>query len=185
MTPFGKLLALKIFTLQFLTIAKLQLWSSNGNTAMVGSQHIGETVWKEFSIRKAENHCLRDSEKTDVPKWMRKSLSLYPSIWNHSKRLENSLSVQQSSGGAHSWNLTCYREGKERCYRGYRSPREESIPFYLALQRNQALPAPNTRKKETNKQNKQKMQLLLFKYSKRNHKRKWYWIFLDQDFLIH
>lgn len=49
----------QIFTLQFMTIAKLQWWSSNKIMLCLGVSTPWETVLKGGSLRKAENHSLR------------------------------------------------------------------------------------------------------------------------------
>ena len=51
-----------IFTLWFMTVAKLQLQSSNKNNFMVG---VPTTVLKGHSIRKVENHCSKGLCYTD------------------------------------------------------------------------------------------------------------------------
>ena len=45
----------QIFTLQFITAAKLQLWSNNENNFVVGVT----TILKSHSVRKVESHCPR------------------------------------------------------------------------------------------------------------------------------
>ena len=49
----------QIFALQFITVAKLQLWSSNKSNFMVGVTTTWGTVLEGHSIRKGENHCSR------------------------------------------------------------------------------------------------------------------------------
>ena len=52
----------KIFKLWFITVAKLQLWSSNKNNFTIGVTTTWEIVLKCHSIRKVETHCSRETE---------------------------------------------------------------------------------------------------------------------------
>ena len=67
-TPFGGFTGIagahqktQIFTLRFITVAKLQLWSSNKNHLMAGATTTRGTLFKCCSIRKVENHCSKSS----------------------------------------------------------------------------------------------------------------------------
>ena len=51
--------ACQIFTLWFITLAKLQLWSSNKIILWLGVTTLWGTVLKGCSNRKVENHCSR------------------------------------------------------------------------------------------------------------------------------
>ena len=53
----------QIFTLQLITVAKLQLWGGNKNNLMDGVTITREAVLKGHGIRKAENHCRRHFAK--------------------------------------------------------------------------------------------------------------------------
>jgi hypothetical protein len=56
----------KIFTLQFTTVARLQLWSSNENKFRVGGvTTTWGTVLKSHSITKVENHGCRATPASD------------------------------------------------------------------------------------------------------------------------
>lgn len=53
----------QIFTLRFIGVAKLQLWSSNEIISWLGVTTTWGTVLKRCGIRKVENHCLGDKEE--------------------------------------------------------------------------------------------------------------------------
>ena len=72
-----------IFTLWFIIVAKLQLWSNSKNNFTVGEQHKWGTVLKDGSIRKVENHCSKRCA-TGVGIWgFRSFLSLCLQIQHH------------------------------------------------------------------------------------------------------
>ena len=57
----------QIFTLWFITVAKIQLWSSNENYFILGGHHkMGNCILKDCSIRKVENHCLTRTMKSST-----------------------------------------------------------------------------------------------------------------------
>lgn len=73
----GRGITYQISTLQFITVDKLQLQSSNRNNFMVGATTTWGAVLKDHSIRKAENHWARKMDflmssvrqRTNKPAW--------------------------------------------------------------------------------------------------------------------
>lgn len=70
-----------MFTLQFITTAKLQLWGSNEIMLWLGSHPAWGTALKGGSVRKVGNHCSRAKSSVQVSLWAQEAASPHTNTW--------------------------------------------------------------------------------------------------------